>query len=685
MPTSLNSLPFDLVHVIASSLDVHDFVHLSRVSRHFQNLLQNESMARRTLQQTVLYTREGQIVHDREGYYSSRQAIERVHSVRQSLGSARPYSVSVLAYGEAFIYSEGVLCYVDGPLVRIIDIHGGSQVEDVVRVLTINQRLSSRVASEPSVLQPFDETRITGISYSERILVCLCESEATNEHWLLVVDLSQHRDRRDPFRHPLTCTTKLFIRHDRSYLYYGTHSGRRSDGHHEWLITGLDLEKGRPITTKPFQLADFVGSDVGSTACFKIHEKHLYAVSNQTSFEVEEVDWTSYYHYIKIPLGDKKPDLKAHRIWQRQHGEGPINDSWTDLSLQKDEQTNELLIIECRKEWLGGGSANIRTYYTQPLRLNTEDHVVPTCHFPADDPLTRTLDEYSKPHFSEPQKRIRKYYHHEYEQSRLDPRNSAPRDFILAKTKFRAYNPSAMSFIDLVSDPAPVAAGSARMRDRLRLRIASRRQKSPLVDDPDCPGQMILRKPELDKNNDPIEGSEEDFHPTEIHLWPPDDAPTEIYDVLCPAGRVGNVEAIGDERSIIYMTDAPSDATMGRGNARAIVMISFDPAWGKKYKSLIMPSTRSAAPAKEMKLQLDNRSMSRKSCNRASPRPTPEWASSSASASFTFASRPKRQRCDSDSSTTVTGTAARRPDKERRDMWKEDAMYLSINRGYRLR
>ncbi len=439
--------------------------------------------------------------------------------------------------------------------------------------------------------------------------------------------------------------------------------------------------EGVEITQKPFQLADFVGSDIGSTACFKIHEDHLYAVSNQTSFEVEEIDWTSYYHCIKIPLGDKKPDLKAYRIWQRQHGEGPINDSWTDLSLQKDEQTNELLIVECRKEWLGGGSANIRTYYTQPLRLNAGDDVIQTCNFPADDPLTRTLDEHSKPHFSEPRKRIRKHYHHEYEQSRLDPRNSAPRDFILAKTKFRAYNSSAMSFIDLVSDPAPVAIGSARMRDRLRLRIASRKQRSPLVNDPDCPGQMLLRKPELDENDDPIKGSEEDFHPTEIYLWPPDDAPTEIYDVLCPAGRMGNVDAIADERSIIYITDAPSNATRGGGNARAIVMISFDPSWGQGYKRLTMPSTSSAAPAKEMKLELEHISTTRKLCKRASP----VRESASASSSSTVVSHPKRQRCDSDSSNTTTGTAARSQDKQRHFIKRKKAMYLEINRGYRLR
>jgi F-box domain len=50
MPASLNSLPFDLMHVVASSLDIRDYVHLSRVSKRCHNLLLNESIAWKTLQ-----------------------------------------------------------------------------------------------------------------------------------------------------------------------------------------------------------------------------------------------------------------------------------------------------------------------------------------------------------------------------------------------------------------------------------------------------------------------------------------------------------------------------------------------------------------------------------------------------------------------------------------------------------
>lgn len=600
--------------------------------------------------------------------------------MRQSVASAKPYSASLLAYGDHLAYCEGVLCYVDGPLVRSLNIHSAAKAEEVIDALAIDQGLAPRAEPQLSAFLSSHQKRITSLSYSERVLVCVCQSEEIQRYWLLVIDLGlkDHRDPssteikpRPPFQHQLTCTTKLFIRHNRSYLYYGTHSGLRADGHHEWLVTGLNLETGCPVAPKPFRLADFVGADIGSTACFRIHQGYLVAVSNQTSFEVEEVDWTSYYHCIKIRLGDSKPDLKAHPIWQRQHEEGPINDSWTDLSLQIDEQTNELLIVECRKEWLGGGSANIRTYYTQPLRFNRDEDIAQICNFPANDPLARTLDEHSKPHFSKPQKRIRKHYHHEYDQTRLDPRYSAPKDFILVKTKFRAYNPSAMSFVDLVSDPVPIP-GSVRPCDRLRLRIASRKRKSPLVDEPNHPNHMLLRQPERDENDVPIEGSEDDFHPTKVHLWPPDDAPPEIYDVLCPGGgRVGDIEAVADERSIIYMTDLPNTT----GSRRAIVMISFDPSWrhsglAKLHKPSNTSTSDPARPAREMKLELPTVSSCRKSsAKRASP--TPEPAAPSA---------PKRQKSE-----PGQAAAAPRPRDPRRLIWEEKAQYLSINRGYWLR
>jgi hypothetical protein len=211
-----------------------------------------------------------------------------------------------------------------------------------------------------------------------------------------------------------------------------------------------------------------------------------------------------------------------------------------------------------------------------------------------------------------------------------------------------------MSFVDLVSDPAE------RMRGRLRLRIASRQQKPPLVEDPDHPAQLILRKPELDKNDEPLEHSEEDFHPTQVHLWPPNSAPIEVYDILLPSGRVRNVGAIAGDRSIIYMTD-PSAGTPDRKGAS--VMISFDPSWkypGLKKLDIFRSSDIALCNPKDLP------SPSKLGLKRA-----PSSLGLDLSSPFSIQeAKNKRSKCEGGGS------------QERMRCWQDGAMYLSINQGY---
>jgi hypothetical protein len=37
-------------------------------------------------------------------------------------------------------------------------------------------------------------------------------------------------------------------------------------------------------------LPDMVGSEISSTICFEFHNEYFYALFNQASFEVEEID-----------------------------------------------------------------------------------------------------------------------------------------------------------------------------------------------------------------------------------------------------------------------------------------------------------------------------------------------------------------------------------------------------------
>lgn len=434
--------------------------------------------------------------------------------------------------------------------------------------------------------------KIALLNYSDRVLACLYEAAEGDgyEAWLIAVDVRPGPATRKRIRAAiqLETTENLFVRHNKSYLYYGTHSGFASHGHHEWVIKGIELHNSAASAeVHALQLSNLVGSDIGCTVAFEIHDGHFYALSNQTSFDVEEVDWTSYYHCLRFPLDKPRKDrIQVNReIWRRQHIEGPINDSWTDLGLRVDESSGELLIVECRREWKGGGSQSMRTFYTQNIdfRLNQDsdtpasaqiihaDGTVPTSTLPVpqalpvDDPLTSTIDEHSKPHWAPPRKRLNRDWHpEEHSASKL---NHA---FTLAKTKYRTYNPCSSSFLDVVLDKrAPTSATPIRRPpQRVRIRIGSRKPASPLEED------GTLRKPECSEETDQvIEGSEEKFADRGIRLWPPEHAPPQLLDLLNPSPDMSEVEATSDERSIVYMAGSSSSP-----EHKAIVLINFDPA-----------------------------------------------------------------------------------------------------------
>lgn len=483
------------------------------------------------------------------------------------------------------MYQCGILCYANDQSIRILNVHDASQTENVISIPTLIE-YAVRGDSKNR------HGQLTLLNYSDRILVCLYEVENVDDDaWLIALDVRPGPATRKRIRVALRLDTseKLFVRHNKDHLYYGTHSGFGSHGHREWVIKGIPLRNPGPSAeTISLQLSELVGSDVGCTVAFEIHEGYFYALSNQTSFDVEEVDWTSYYHCSRFPLDKpRKECVEVDReIWRRQHIEGPINDSWTDLGLRVDEGSGELLIVECRREWQGGGSQSQRTYYTQPIgfQLNNEsvESLIPAqlssldaaalvstlsvaVALPTNDPLTSTIDASNKPHWAPPRKRLYSDFHAEEHASS----NACP-SFTLSKTKFRTYNPCSSSFLDLVLDntTSPSADANRLPRQQLRIRIGSRKLASPLNED------GALRLPELnDETGEVLKGSEARFIDRGIRMWPSGNAPAELLDVLNPCSNLNEVEATSDERSIVYMTGS-SPSTQDR----AIVLINFDSA-----------------------------------------------------------------------------------------------------------
>ena len=493
----------------------------------------------------------------------------------------------MLGYGSSFIYQDGVLCYKTLDTIRVLDVHGQGETEHVIHLPSLNG-----VVGVPNCLDGLEL-----LQYQGGTLALLSSSDwIGDEAWLCAIDVKNSTPSNERVRLfvPVVASSKTFVRQNTHYLCYGTHTSIGTHGHHEWEVRCYDLtsrnmhpENGH----KSLQLGDLVGSDLGVTVTFRIHKGYLYALSNQTTFDVEEVDWTSYYHCYRFPLNDPRPNnLEKRRVWRRQHREGPINDSWTDLALQVDDCTGDLLIVESRREWQNGQSTQWRTYYTQPLIF--PEWQDPHCHIdtsssssitpasngpvfaqslPLDDPLVHTLGEDSKPSWEPGRKRLPRHYHPEYSG---DPNLTPPR-FLLPKTKYRTYHPNSSAFLDLVVDEQ--ATLPYCRHPHLRIRIGSRQLRSPLDPGDESSPNGVLRQPDRDQDTGMfIEGTEDRFMDRGVCMWPPLDAPADLLDVINPSRQqssnsyIGEVDTAVDDRSIVYkIGSADGD--------RPITLINFDP------------------------------------------------------------------------------------------------------------
>ncbi|KAJ6114489.1 hypothetical protein N7486_000267 [Penicillium sp. IBT 16267x] len=565
---SLDSLPFDIFYEIATSLDDRDFINLSRTNRALRDLAQSDLVARKTVENVLLFSKEGQSALNQAGY-TYRKAVGHRFDIHEAIATAAPYSVSVLAYGADFLYNQGILCYRVGHDIRLLDVHTGGKQERVLNLLVLFRRLTSEALGADAV------DRVSLLRYADGILVFRVDTDDDQDDLLLAMDMTNRLDNprkgRLLLKKRIPAGARVFVRHSRTYIWYGIFTAvGGSDG--VWTVYGVDMTSTRPDPNGS-PLTQIVDGDLGQSLCFEIYNEHLYAVSTQVTSDDDE-RYSSFYHWFCYAPRHNRSKWSG-RLWRREHCEGPINELWTDLSICTDEATGRPVILECRREYANGKSENHRTYYTQPLRTpeeclaiygegdrtprRDESNETPECQ-----ESTRDLNKHR------PEKRLRRDYHAEYE-STHDP--TKRQEFIAARTKHRSYNLAASTFIDLVNDPALQSDGF-RSQDRLRLRTVSRKRKCPIDEEgTEGPSGLLLRQTQYNEDGSPVEGSEERFVSRGVYMWPPDDAPAELRRLLCPDSRINAVRAISDERSLIYSVRC---AGMPAGN-QALILISFDP------------------------------------------------------------------------------------------------------------
>jgi hypothetical protein len=602
-------LPWELLVTVVSYLNLEDFVNFKATRRHLVRALRKEAICReivkvhaRTLprrivhphclpdvaQRCIPHAKEASLADRREISYVT--AVDRAFERREAFALARPYSVLVLGRGISFVYRDGILCYLRRHTIRVLDVHGAAEREDVIDVRSMGRRVWPRgkLLSHVELLH-CQECILSFLYYPAS-----SAGDARGERWLIAIDIGPASPAEDSKKTRVRLAIiiqrpRIWVRNNREYLYVGAHDGVNHDGRHEWVLQGYDLNSGAPKPALP--LRNLWGTDLRETVVFEIFDGYLYAVSNRSSCAVEEIDWTSFYHCQRFPVADPSAgSLQGQRIWRRQHREGPINDSWTDLGLHRDEQTGDLFIIEARKEWKDGVSAQKRTFYSErldssgfsapandttrsrsgsPAGGGRSPSAIPPWPDLPDHPLTKLVAKGNHPLYADPIPRAHRHYYPEYPGP-----EPAPNTFMLSRTRYRTFLPASSAFLDVVLDDCPLRPpGSASARptgqQQIRLRIGSRVRASPLD-----PTTHLLRPPVITPAGEALPESEERFVDRGILLWPPTGAPRELVELLNPGlGRVGDVSAMEDERSVVYLA---SPATAVEGAEHDIVLVNFD-------------------------------------------------------------------------------------------------------------
>ena len=573
------------------------------------------------MQSKIKFSDEARRAEKKGGGYAS--ALRRAAKRREALATANPYVVAIAGFCDAYLYCHGVLCYTLDDKIRVLALHRSAQHEVVISIpLLLRKCLVDIEDNARGIFRVF--------YYSDKIISCIYQSSGPDPTaWLIAFDISK---RTIMTVQELESTEKLFVRNNSEFLYYGTHSEIGDDGYKKWVIHGVEFAKKKWFPHK-VQLLDMVGSEIGSTICFEFHNNYFYALSNQTSFEVEEIDWTSFYHCVRFPLNSPCKESWEHTennsMWRRQHQEGPIDDRWTDLRLDEDESTAELRIVESRKEWALGSSRSRRTFYITdiiwPKRSRDEDLDI-GYELAAPFSLSSGLDSISasdadssssssgststtsstsnisgtaisKP---EPPASPASKYHHDLSLLPNDPilkllhpddnphhmappprlpQNTHPGNdgsskptITLSKCRIRHYHPSSSTFLDLVDDPKPT---SWQNTQRLRLRAGSRKRRPPMRYPTSHHTNAGLLRP---ASEDLEIALEEMYREGPIAFWPPAQDPDAeegdaeidaLYRLLNPPSHLGGVEGTSDERSLVYVTGA-------EGSPKAIVFIAFD-------------------------------------------------------------------------------------------------------------
>ncbi|ERT02273.1 hypothetical protein HMPREF1624_00571 [Sporothrix schenckii ATCC 58251] len=405
-----------------------------------------------------------------------------------------------------------------------------------------------------------------------------------------------------------------------------THSG-----HRRWVLRHYSILDDT-WSTKAIFVDNSIGlADLGSSLCFEVLDGYFYALANQQRYldedntdvdrydgeedEDDEEDGdedgdvgtgsdangeqnnssnsstnalsgratglfapSSYYTCERFLLSDpqRRETPTRSSLWRRRNDEGPVDDRWTTLRLEKNEATGQIMAVESRKEWLrvSGASSSRRTYYMQPLVWKSQARNQNRNQHPNPRDGTK-LQRRSAAQLA----RRPEHVHPGDDAARMMP-------LTLSRCGARVYSSGSRTFLDLYYQNTPAWADPLAS-PRLVLRAGTRRTRV-----------------QTDKNDtDNEEGGDSLLYPMreikkryvdrDVVTWPrpygkaesdssnnSNNNPTKqekaLNDTLNPPGYCGAITATSwDDRVLVYATTNTDSGEVG--TRQAIVVVSFDP------------------------------------------------------------------------------------------------------------
>ncbi|KAH6618334.1 hypothetical protein B0J18DRAFT_371621 [Chaetomium sp. MPI-SDFR-AT-0129] len=321
---SLFSLPYELMALVLTDLDLNDIRNLSYTCFRLRFIVYELNITKQLLETHGPYTIEARDARVTGDYGTG---LRRLIKRRDAIASVSPYLVSILGFCYDWIYENGVLCYTSGRELCVLNLHRSSKTESVVDPWKVIQT-EEFFADVPCKA---NEPEITLLYFAQGILSFKYTLQTPSGVALSYILSLRPLEGMFVTATILERTSKEFVRNDDRFIYYGYLYGWYIDREPEiWTIRSYNIKTGSWAEER-INPSQEIGTDIGITVCFEVFDGYLYGVSSV--WAAQRTDWNSYYTCFRSSFDDRGTVTftfpgPSRKLWRRDNkSEGTIDNT----------------------------------------------------------------------------------------------------------------------------------------------------------------------------------------------------------------------------------------------------------------------------------------------------------------------------------------------------------------------